>query len=62
MTLAIKYVGNGTFIHGVPARNLSEAEYKIYKKAIKAAEKAAGIVLYEATEEATSEQTEGEQN
>lgn len=60
--MTVKYVGNGTFIHGVPARNLSEAEYKTHKKAIKAAEKAAGIVLYEVTEEATTEQAEGEQN
>jgi hypothetical protein len=59
--MTIKYVGNGTFIHGVPARDLSEAEYKTHKKAIKAAEKAANVVLYEVIEGTASEQTEGEQ-
>lgn len=60
--MTIKYVGNGTFIHGVPARDLSEVEYANYKKAIKAAEKAASVVLYKVIEKAATEQTEGEQN
>lgn len=60
--MTVKYVGNGTFIHGVPARDLSDAEYKTHKKAIKAAQKAANVVLYEVDEETTTEQAEGEQN
>ena len=60
--MTAKYVGKGTFIHGVPARDLSEAEYKTHKKAIKAAEKAAAVVLYEVVESTEEEQTKEEGN
>ena len=60
--MTAKYVGNGTYIHGVPARDLTEAEYEKHKKNIKAAEKAAGVVLYEVDKKVSTEQTEGEGN
>lgn len=45
--MTIKYVGQGAHIPGVPARDLTEAEYAEHKQTIKAQEKLTGITLYE---------------
>jgi hypothetical protein len=45
--MTIKYVGQGSHIPGVPARDLTEAEYALYKKTIKAQEKLTGVTMYE---------------
>jgi hypothetical protein len=45
--MKLRYIGNGDYIHGVPARDLSNAEAKQYGDAIAAAEKATGRKLYE---------------
>lgn len=49
--MTIKYVGQGAHIPGVPARDLTEAEYAEHKKTIKAQEKLTGTILYEAVAE-----------
>lgn len=40
-----RYTGAG-YIHGVPARDLTDDEYKAFRRQIAACEKASGIVLY----------------
>lgn len=41
----VKYSG-GAYIHGVPARDLTEEEWKKYKSVIRKQEKIIGIKLY----------------
>lgn len=43
----LKYVGDGEWIEGVPARDLSEEEVKAHKDAIEATQETTGRVLYE---------------
>jgi hypothetical protein len=45
--MKLRYIGNGDYIHGVPARDLSAAEAKDHGDAIAASEKATGKKLYE---------------
>ena len=45
--MKLKYIGNGDYIHGVPARDLNAAEAKQHADAIAAAEGATGKRLYE---------------
>lgn len=47
MNIALRYVGDGEYIHGVPARDLSAEEAERYADAIAAAQLATGRVLYE---------------
>lgn len=42
----IKYIGQGDYIHGVPARDLTEKEWDKFKRFIKKQEKIANKVLY----------------
>lgn len=44
---ALKYVGAGTYIHGVPARDLTEEEAAQYGALIREQEAAARVTLYE---------------
>lgn len=44
--MAMQYVGRGSYIHGVPARDLSDAEEKQHKQLIDAQQKATGVTLY----------------
>lgn len=46
--IALKYVGNGTYIHGVPARDLTDDEAALYGPVIREQEKAAHVTMYEA--------------
>ena len=47
---ALKYVGNGTYIHGVPARDLTADEAQTYRKIIEEQEALIGRKLYQAVE------------
>lgn len=58
--MTAKYVGDGTAIHGVPARDLTAEEYRTHKKLIKTEEKASGLKLYEVEASGTAEAVEGE--
>ncbi len=42
----LRYVGDGEYIHGVPARNLSAEEAAMYGATITATAEATGRVLY----------------
>lgn len=53
--MTAKYVGEGTYIPGVPARDLTKEEYAKHKKTIKVAEKAACVTLYELSAEMPAE-------
>lgn len=55
--MTIKYVGNGTHIPGVPARDLTPEEYALHKKIIAAEQKASGVVLYEVQTSETKEES-----
>lgn len=33
-TLIVKYIGEGSYIDGIPARDLTEAEWETYKETI----------------------------
>jgi len=61
----MKYIGEGSYIHGVPARDLTPAEYRRHRKAIREAEETSGVKLYateeeaEVTQEATPDEGEG---
>lgn len=58
--MKLKYIGNGDYIHGVPARDLSAAEARQHKDTIAAAEEATGTRLYEpvAEKKAATKDTE----
>ena len=43
----LKYVGGGTHIHGVPARDLTDAEQKQFASLIADQERKTGLALYE---------------
>lgn len=45
---ALRYIGGGTFIHGVPARDLTEDEAALYGATIRQQETAAHVTMYEA--------------
>jgi hypothetical protein len=45
--MALKYVGNGTFLHNVPARDLSDKEEERYAEVIEQGELDSGRTLYE---------------
>lgn len=57
-TVGAKYVGEGDYIVGIPARNLTAEEWKQYKKEIAANEKAMGRPLYEPIEKTVTEEKE----
>lgn len=44
---ALKYIGDGTYIHGVPARDLTEDEAAQFGPIIQEQEAAAHVTLYE---------------
>lgn len=46
--VALIYVGDGTYIHGVPARDLSPEEAKQFKALIDDQRKVSGVTLYQA--------------
>lgn len=43
----LRYIGGGAYIHGVPARDLTDEEEKAFAKAIAEQERLVGIKLYE---------------
>ena len=43
----LKYVGQGTYIHGVPARDLTDEEAAQFEAAIREQEALTGTVMYE---------------
>lgn len=45
--IALKYVGAGTYIHGVPARDLTETEAARHAATIQQQEELTGTALYE---------------
>jgi hypothetical protein len=45
--IALRYVGAGTYIHGVPARDLTEAEAAQHGAVIREQETLTGTVMYE---------------
>ena len=46
-TTGLRYIGDGTYINGVPARDLSPDEAARYADLIAASEQATGIQLYQ---------------
>jgi hypothetical protein len=48
--MTYQYVGNGDYIHGVPARDLTPEEYTKHQDAIDANATATGRALYVATD------------
>jgi hypothetical protein len=46
--IALIYIGNGTYIHGVPARDLSPEEANQYQAIIDEQQRLTGTVLYQA--------------
>lgn len=36
MTIYVRYIGQGAYLHGVPARDLTESEYEKHRAAIEA--------------------------
>lgn len=44
---ALRYVGDGTYIHGVPARDLTEDEAAQFGPLIREQEAAAHVTMYE---------------
>lgn len=55
--MKLKYIGNGDYIHGIPARDLNATEAEIHADAIAAAEKATGRKLYEPVAEKKTAKT-----
>ncbi len=55
-TGALRYVGDGAYIHGVPARDLSPDEAARYADQIASAEAATHATLYEPVAEEPAEQ------
>jgi len=47
----LKYIGDGAYIHGVPARDLTDDEEKEHGKLIREQAKVSGAVLYEKVDE-----------
>lgn len=45
--MSLKYIGDGTYIIGVPARDLDDAEARTHGALIREQEKATGMKLYE---------------
>lgn len=45
-TIALTYVGNGTYIHGVPARDLTAAEAHEFGAIISEQQQATGLTIY----------------
>jgi len=43
----MRYVGDGSHIHGIPARNLSAEEAGRYRETILESQLATGVTLYE---------------
>ena len=50
-TVWAEYVGDGEYIPGVPARDLTKSEYNRHKQAIQANERATGRKLYQVRQE-----------
>lgn len=50
-----RYVGDGRYIHGVPARNLTKEEYEKHRAAI---ERTVGPGLYEVNAPVTTQETD----
>jgi len=46
VTTSLRYVGDGTYIPGVPARNLTAEEAERYRTQIEDSRLATGVVLY----------------
>lgn len=40
------YVGGGAWVAGVPARNLTAAEWEVHRETVRACEAASGVRLY----------------
>ena len=53
--MALKYVGDGTVIPGVPARDLTDKEEAAYVERIAEQQAIAGRVLYEAVRKESDE-------
>jgi hypothetical protein len=51
----LKYVGQGTYIHGVPARDLTDEEAARFEAVIREQEALTGTVLYEPAASAMAE-------
>lgn len=45
--MALKYIGDGAYIHGVPARDLTDDEEKQYGPLIAEQQAVTSVVLYE---------------
>lgn len=45
--IALKYIGDGTYIHGVPARDLTQDEAARYGAVIQEQEALTGTAMYE---------------
>ena len=58
--MALKYIGGGSYIHGVPARDLTDEEEKRIGALIRQQEKAAGMKLYEKADEPKAGKGKGE--
>jgi hypothetical protein len=58
--MAMKYIGDGAWIHGVPARDLTNEEEKQHADLIAEQEQITGIKLYEAVK-AKRKSRKGEQ-
>ena len=52
----IEYIGAGAYIHGVPARDLTNAEAKKYGKIIAEQEQLTGLKLYEVAKKKPAKQ------
>ena len=46
--MAMRYIGAGAYIHGVPARDLSDVEAETFGAIITEQEKLTGLKMYEA--------------
>jgi hypothetical protein len=51
---ALRYVGDGAYIHGVPARDLTDEEAATFGALIREQEQAAHITLYEPVAQPTA--------
>lgn len=45
--MALRYIGNGSFIVGVPARDLTDEEVARYRAVIAEQQRLTGLLLYE---------------
>ena len=59
--MAMRYIGAGAYIHGVPARDLSDVEAENFGGTIAEQEKLTGLKLYE-TVKAKAEKKDAEED